>query len=107
VRKRSCGGLPRRWRRRSASCTPASTSAVAARPGVQTTADGKKWYQDWFREKSRDGRSRKDDRSGSDREQERERAKGEGRARKAKDARERIEKDRARNAMSESSVTNA
>jgi hypothetical protein len=77
-------------------------------PGVPSTADGKKWYQGWFREKSRDGRGRKDDR-GSDREQrgERERAKSEGRVRDANEARERIEKDRARNAMSEGAVAAA
>lgn len=76
-------------------------------PGVPS-ADGKKWYQGWFREKSRDGRGRKDDRS-SDREQrgERERAKSEGRARDAKDARDRVEKDRARSNMSESAVAEA
>ncbi|KAG8747749.1 hypothetical protein FRC10_011878 [Ceratobasidium sp. 414] len=76
-------------------------------PGVPS-GDGKRWYQNLFRDKSRDARGRKDDR-GSDREQrgERERAKSEGRAREAKDARERIEKDRARNAMSESAVAAA
>ncbi|QRW23332.1 hypothetical protein RhiXN_08368 [Rhizoctonia solani] len=63
----------------------------------------KKWYN-FFRDKSRDGR-RKDDR-GSDREQrpERERAKSEGRAREAVEARERVDKDRARNANSPSSI---
>ncbi|KAF8734922.1 hypothetical protein RHS02_06709, partial [Rhizoctonia solani] len=63
----------------------------------------KKWYN-FFRDKSRDGR-RKDDR-GSDREQrpERERAKSEGRAREAVEARERVDKDRARNVNSPSSV---
>ncbi|KAB5591425.1 hypothetical protein CTheo_5142 [Ceratobasidium theobromae] len=65
----------------------------------------KKWYQGWFREKSRDARGRKDDRA-SDREQ-RERAKSEGRARDAMDARERIDKDRARNTQSPSSVAAA
>lgn len=68
----------------------------------------KKWYQGWFREKSRDGRPRKDDR-GSDREQrpERERAKSEGRAREALDARERVEKDRARSSQTPSQVAAA
>ncbi|KAG8706166.1 hypothetical protein FRC08_001231 [Ceratobasidium sp. 394] len=72
------------------------------------SVDGKKWYQGWFREKSRDARGHKDDR-GSDREQrgKRKQAKSEGRVRNAKDARERIEKDRARNAMSESAVAAA
>ncbi|KAG8692488.1 hypothetical protein FRC09_011164, partial [Ceratobasidium sp. 395] len=78
-------------------------------PGAPSL-DGKKWYQGWFREKSRDApRTRKDDQSGSDRERrgERERAKSEGRAREAKDARERIEKDRARNATSQKDVAQA
>ncbi|CAE6399057.1 unnamed protein product [Rhizoctonia solani] len=63
----------------------------------------KKWYS-FLRDKSRDAR-RKDER-GSDRDQrpERERAKSEGRAREAVEARERVDKDRARNANSPSSV---
>ncbi|CAE6405843.1 unnamed protein product [Rhizoctonia solani] len=69
-------------------------------------AGDKKWYN-FFRDKSRDGR-RKDER-GSDREQrpERERAKSEGRAREAVEARERVDKDRTRNANSPSSVASA
>ena len=66
----------------------------------------KKWYQGWFREKSRDGRPRKDER-GSDREQPRERAKSEGRARDAMDARERVDKDRSRSAQSPSQIAAA
>ncbi|KAH7345621.1 hypothetical protein B0J17DRAFT_713178 [Rhizoctonia solani] len=69
-------------------------------------ASDKKWYQNIFRDKSRDGR-RKDDR-GSDRDRpERERAKSEGRAREAVEARERVDKDRARSANSPSSVAAA
>ncbi|CAE6445537.1 unnamed protein product [Rhizoctonia solani] len=59
-------------------------------------AADKKWYQNIFRDKSRD--RRKDERP------ERERAKSEGRAREAVEARERVDKDRARNANSASAV---
>ncbi|KAG8733644.1 hypothetical protein FRC11_004328 [Ceratobasidium sp. 423] len=60
----------------------------------------KKWYQNIFREKSRDRRP-KDERP------ERERAKSEGRAREAVEARERVDKDRARSANSPSTVAAA
>lgn len=63
-------------------------------------AADKKWYQNIFREKSRDRRP-KDERP------ERERAKSEGRAREAVEARERVDKDRARNANSSSTVAAA
>lgn len=63
-------------------------------------AADKKWYQNIFREKSRDRRP-KDERP------ERERAKSEGRAREAVEARERVDKDRSRSANSPSTVAAA
>lgn len=61
----------------------------------------KKWYQNIFREKSRDGRRKESDR------EPRERAKSEGRAREAVEARERVDRDRARGANSSPAVASA
>ncbi|CAE6495579.1 unnamed protein product [Rhizoctonia solani] len=63
-------------------------------------ATDKKWYQNTFRERSRDRRS-KDERP------ERERAKSQGRAREAVEARERVGRDRFRSANSPSTVATA